>query len=147
MLSTPIRAEAFSESKIYGALNNFLRQNIDDYEKLNRQLAPLREGMKRATEKGPYSGYLTDVVAASLAGSTGGNILEDPKGFLESALGGVLVKRGLTSTASKTISGTVFKKLSSVLDSPAFYQFLRMVTSGSSATQRPDEMLREPIPR
>lgn len=148
MLSTPIRAEAFTESKIYNALNNFLRENIDGYEKLNRQLAPLREGMKRATEKGPYSGYLTDVIAASLAGSTGGNILEDPKGFLENALGGVLLKRGLTSTASKTITGTLFKKLGSALDTPAFYQFLRMVTSGSSpTTQQPTGTLPAPTPR
>jgi hypothetical protein len=135
MLSTPIRAEAFTESKVYNALNSFLRENIDEYEKLNRQLAPLREGMKRATEKGPYSGYLTDVIAASLAGSTGGNILEDPKGFLENALGGVLIKRGLTSTASKTISGTLIKKVGSIFDSPAFYQLLRMVTSSSQTTQ------------
>lgn len=148
MLSTPIRAEAFAESKIYNALNKFLRENIDEYESLNRQLAPLREGMKRATEKGPYSGYLTDVIAASLAGSTGGNILEDPKGFLENALGGVLLKRGLTSTASKTIAGTLFKKLGSALDTPAFYQFLRMVTSGSSpTTQQPNGTLPAPIPR
>ena len=147
MLSTPIRAEAFSESKIYNALNNFLRKNIDDYEKLNRQLAPLREGMKRATEKGPYSGYLTDVVAASLAGSTGGNILEDPKSFLESALGGVLLKRGLTSTASKTIVGTVFKKMSNILDHPAFYQLLRMIVSNPANNQPPDEGRRFPIPQ
>jgi hypothetical protein len=129
MLSTPIRAEAFTESKIYNALNSFLRENIDGYETLNRQLAPLREGVKRATEKGTYSGYLTDVIAASLAGSTGGNILEDPKGFLESALGGVLIKRGVTSTASKTIIGTLIKKIGSALDTPAFFQFLRMATS------------------
>ena len=136
MLATPIRAEAFSESKIYGALNDFLRKNIDGYEALNKQLSPLKEGLKRNQEKGAYSGYLTDLLAGSLAGSTGANILEDPAGFLQNAFTGVLLKRGVTSTAAKTIGGSVAKKVAGVMESPAFFQLLRTLTSGSSTNQK-----------
>ncbi|MFA6560057.1 MAG: hypothetical protein WCT03_26745 [Candidatus Obscuribacterales bacterium] len=140
MLTTPIRAEAFAESKIYSSLNSFLRKNIDGYESLNKQLAPLREATKRVSEKGPYSGYLTDVIAASMAGSTGGNIFEDPVGFFKNAISGVLLKRGLTSTAAKTLGGTLSKSLAGTLESPAFFQLLREITSSPKPKDQPTKL-------
>jgi hypothetical protein len=134
MLSTPIRAEAFTESKIYGALNDFLRKNVDGYEALNKQIAPLREATKRAGEKAAYSGYLTDVIAATFAGGNPQQIFEDPVSYFKGAATGVLLKRGLTSTAAKTIGGTIAKNIGAIVDTPAFYQLIRQIISSPQAT-------------
>ena len=129
MLSSPIRAEAFAETKVYDALNGFLRKNIKGYETINRQLAPLLEATGRAAAKANYSGYLTDVMAAGFVGGNPIQIFSDPVGYFKGAATGVLLKRGLTSTAAKTIAGTLAKKLGTVVDTPAFYQLLRQITS------------------
>lgn len=128
-LGTPIRAQAFAEKKIYGELNGFLQKNVDGYEDINKQLAPLLEAKGRMTKKGAYSGYLTDVIAASMAGSTGGNVMDNPEAFFKNAIAGVLIKRGLTSTAAKTLSGQTAKQISKIVDRPEFYQLIRKATS------------------
>ena len=138
-LGTPIRAEAFAEKKLSKALTTFLEKNVDGYEAINKELAPLLEAAKRAKAKGAYGGYLTDVIVGSMAGSTGGNIINDPVGFLQNGLTAVLLKHGVTSTLGKTLIGTISKKVGTALDTPAFYQLLRKMTTGSPQGQSVDE--------
>lgn len=134
-MTTPVKAQAFTEGKLYNSLNSFLGKNVKGYEDLNKSLAPLLESKERLLNKGAYSGYLTDVVAAGLGGQNGASLWEDPVGYMKNALGGVLVKRGLTSTAARTTAGTIAKSIAPLLKTPAFYQMFNQAIKQSQSQE------------
>lgn len=134
-MGAPIKAKAITETGLYGSLNSFLQKNVKGYEELNKKLAPLLESQERMLKKGGHSGLMTDVIAGSVVGSTGGSMLEDPVGFMKNALYGVLIKRGLTSTLAKTTAGTIMKKAGGAFSNPAFFQWYRQATKMSEGME------------
>ena len=137
-LATPIRAKGMAEQELYHSLDKFLDTNINNYQALNEKLAPLLTARGRLQKKGKYSGYITDVMVAGMVGSTGGDIMTDPIGFMKNALMGVLVKRGLSSTAAMTTAGTILKSSGGAFEKPEFWQIVREAVQNSIGEERKD---------
>jgi hypothetical protein len=145
-MGAPVKARAFTETKLYGELADFLEKNVKGYKALNKKLAPLLESSDRMLKKGGYSQYLTDIVAGSVVGSTGGSILSDPVGFAKSAMLGILLKRGANSVAANTIAGTASKQVGKALSSPKFMQIFReAVKVSQQEPQSTPERINQPI--
>lgn len=124
-LDAPLKAKALTDVTLRSSLRRTIQNLVPETETINKALAPLLESEGRILAKGAYSGYLTDIIAGSLSAGSAGDILADPVGYGKRFLTGVIAKRLGTSTAAKTLSGTVLKDASRVLASPQFTQVLR----------------------
>lgn len=124
-LDTPLKAKALTEITLRSNLRRIIEKNVPEAEKLNKQLAPLYEASGRLAKKGPYSGFLTDLIAGSMTAGNVGDLLGDPAGYLKRFGSGVLLKRLGTSTAAKTLSGTLLKDGTKIMSSPEFLQLIR----------------------
>ena len=137
-LDAPLKAKALTDVTLRSSLRQTIQNLVPETETINKALAPLLESEGRILAKGAYSGYLTDIIAGSLSAGSAGDSLADPVGYGKRFLTGVIAKRLGTSTAAKTLSGTVLKDASKVLASPQFTQILRRMVE-LSGNKEPEQ--------
>ena len=124
-------------------LRNQLKKAIEKFapatKEINKKLSPLIVARDRLASKGQYSGYLTDIIAGSAAATGGPSIFEDPGQYIQNALSGVALKRGLTSTAARTGMGTLAGQVEKLSAKPEVLQILREMFSSArrSPVQEP----------
>lgn len=124
-LDAPVKAKALTEIKLRQKLKETIEDVVPKARELNKQLAPLFEAQARLKKKGNYSGYLTDVLAGGFASGGIGEIATDPVDYAKNFALGVVAKRLGTSTASKTLAGTIANDVAKVVSSPTIIQTLR----------------------
>lgn len=110
-LGATMKTKPYTEMGLRGKLKTIIEENVPEAAELNKKLAPLMEARGRFLKKGNYSQYLTDVLAGGFFAGGYEDFASNPSGYLKNLLKGVLLKRGLTSTAAKTITGTLLKDL------------------------------------
>lgn len=114
------RAKPMTEIVLRSKIQKTIEKIAPEVQSINQKLAPLLEASTRIKRKGAYSGYLTDVIFGGMYAGRPQDIIADPVGYFKDFLTGVIVKRGLTSTASKTASANLMVKLDKILESPKF---------------------------
>lgn len=124
-LDAPLKAKPLTEIALRSKLRQIVEKNVPAAAALNKQLAPLFEATGRLGKKGSYSGYLTDVIAGGFASGGASQLINDPVEFFRNAAIGIATKRLGTSTAAKTLTGTVAKDIGKIVSSPAFLQMVR----------------------
>lgn len=135
-LDAPLKAKALTEINLRSNLRKIIEKNVPQAEGINKQLAPLFEASGRLGKKGPYSGFLTDLIAGSMTAGNVGDLLGDPAGYLKRFGSGVLLKRLGTSTAAKTLGGTILKDSAKIMGSAEFLQLIRRALE---TYQKPDK--------
>lgn len=115
-----MKAKPFTEIQLRGKLQDILAKASPELDSINKKLAPLLEASKRLAKKGDYSGYLTDVLFGGLFAGRPQDLLSDPVGYFKDFILGVLTKRAVFSTASKTTTATLLKDIDKILESNSF---------------------------
>lgn len=91
---------------------NIIEENIAPAAEINKRLQGLITAEKRMGAKGPYSGYLTDVLAGlGYSGAQGAAGQNDPASYAKNVLYGILLKRAAGSTLAKTAAGQALKEV------------------------------------
>lgn len=131
-LDAPVKAKALTDVTLRSQLRSYLEKAVPGVKEVNQKLAPLLEARGRMMEKGAYSGYLTDMIAGSMAaGGSPMDIVSDPVGYAKKFAEGVIFKRLGTSTLAKTLAGKVSKDMAKFFASPqALQMFRRIAESG-----------------
>lgn len=95
---------------------NALSKMSPRIKELNSSMAPLIEMRNALTQKGPYSSYLTDIIA--LSGGAGARIGEGLGEGIGSGLKALALKKILTGTPAQTGLATGLFRGGQILDSP-----------------------------
>ena len=96
-----------------------------EVKEINKELASVITAGKRLAKKPDFrSGLLYDMMAGG-AMSSGGGGLGDPVEFAKNFVGGVLLRRGLSSTAVRTGSEKAGQAVQKLFTNPAAVQGLR----------------------
>ncbi|MFA5185350.1 MAG: hypothetical protein WC551_02595 [Patescibacteria group bacterium] len=130
-LDVPVKAKALADMSFRSTLKKAIEDAVPLASPINKELAPILEAQGRILKKGAYSGYLTDIIAGSLAAGSVGDIARDPVGYIKRFAGGVVAKHVGTSVGAKTISGTIIKDIGRIASSPVFYQAIRKLIESS----------------
>lgn len=115
-----IRTKPLTEMKIRANIQTMLEDLAPDVKPINEKLAPLFEAKKRLSKKGSYSGYLTDLMAGGFYSGGADMVTTNPVGFFKNFLKGVIIKRAATSTASKTTTSFLLRKVDDLVNAPKF---------------------------
>lgn len=119
-----VTAKDLTNDFIRNKAQTIIEKHVPAAAAINKELAPILTSIKRISNKGPSSGYLTDVVAGSA--SAAGNVAKGNFGAAaKDALMAIGLKRLASSGLRKTAQGAMAKQAQKALANPFVKLFLR----------------------
>lgn len=125
ILERPIKIDKYATKSFQESLASIVEQAVPAVKPINKKLGDFITSRDRLFAKGPHSGYITDILAASLGAGSVGSLLENPTEYMKNAAAAILAKRLGTSTLAKTASASILDDVGKVLQNPAVYQSIR----------------------
>lgn len=124
-LERPIKIDKYATMEFQKSLKGIVDEAVPAAKPLNKRLGDFITARDRLFAKGPYSGYLTDIIAGTLGAGSAGSLIENPAEYVKNAAAAILFKRLGTSTLAKTASASILDDVGKVLQNPAVYQAIR----------------------
>lgn len=142
ILERPVKVDRYATMQFQKNLKNIVDEAAPEVQPMNKTLSDFITARDRLFAKSVYSGYLTDVIAASVGASATGGLLEDPIGAIQNGVTNLVLKRLGTSTLAKTASAKVLDDVNKILERPEFYQAVRKIFEKRPESQsKPAESL------
>lgn len=124
-LDKTVKAETAALKQLRKRVQTEIEKVAPEVKEINKELASVITAGKRLAKKPDFrSGLLYDMMAGG-AMSSGGGGLGDPVEFAKNFVGGVLLRRGLSSTAVRTGSEKAGQAVQKLFTNPAAVQGLR----------------------
>lgn len=127
ILERPVKVDRYATMQFQKNLKGVVDEAVPQVKPMNKKLGDFITARDRLFAKSAYSGYLTDMLAASIGASATGGLLEDPIGSIQNGVANLVLKRLGTSTLAKTGAAKILDDVNKILERPEFYQAVRKI--------------------